>query len=307
MPFSLSRLMRATACVAVFGGALLVLTDGPAVAEEAGAAVKKKKGAKPDTRVADDKDDPKRAAAAKATTPGTSVVGAAPAGGAAPLPEASDEFGPQLPPTDNVLVAVPKREPIGRGKVFAAVRIGAAIPQVVSSLSASFLVGAEAGWAAPKLPGIGEGLAFAIDVAFSQPSSSGTATDSHAGGMYTWSVTQKTTSLGLTVLYRAPFIQSASMERGKLVPYIGVGPRLFFLQTLASAQPGGAAVADYTETSSKIGFGVPFGADYVLGPGRVFLEGMFMWAPFKHNTTGESNAGALTLEAGYRMFFGLGG
>lgn len=291
---------RALPAALLVGGALL-LGDASAFAQTAPAptkdkaapAAKKKKGGK----VGDDKsgDDPK-------------VNGPAPAPATTPGGAPADDYGPAPPPAPvtETVVAAPKREPLGRGKAFAAVRLGAAVPQVVSSLSASFLVGGEIGWAAPKLPLIGEGLALAIDLAFSQPGSNGDAMDAHAGGNYAWAVTQKTTSLGLTVLYRLNTVSSASLERGKLVPYLGVGPRLFFLQTVATVTPSGAAVAEYTESSTKIGFGIPLGVDYALGPGRVFVEAMFLWAPFNHNTTGPSNAGALTIEAGYRMFFGLG-
>ena len=279
-------------------GAPALAQTAPVKDKAAPAAAKKKKGGK----AADDKsgDDPK---AAGAPAPSTGP-GGAPGNAGAP----SNDFGPAPPPPppEPVVVAKPVREPIGRGKVFAAVRLGAAVPQVVSSFGASFLVGGEIGWALPKLPGLGEGLALAADVAYSQPGKSSDGNDPHANGAYSSVATQKTTSLGLTLLYRANWVETASLERGKLVPYLGVGVRAFLLQTVATVTPSGGSSSEYTESSNKLGFGIPLGADYQLGPGRVFLEAMFLWAPFNHNITGPSNAGALTIEAGYRMFFGLG-
>ena len=218
------------------------------------------------------------------------------------------DFGPKteaqaLAPPPAAVSTRPPRQKLGRGKLMVAVRAGAALPQVVSNFGTSFLVGAEVGWALPRLPGIGEGLAVTVDFAYSQPEAGGNI-DAAAAGCpgCKWNVTQKEASLGLTVLYRVPFVM-----QGKLVPYIGIGPRLFMLDSGASVQPGGASVASFHETSNKVGMGLPLGADYALGPGRIFLEAMFLYAPFNHNVTGSSNAGALTIEAGYRMLFGLGG
>ena len=59
---------------------------------------------------------------------------------------------------------------------------------------------------------------------------------------------------------------------------------------------GGAA-----ETSTEIGLGVPLGLDVLLGPGRLFAEGQILWSAVAQRSTGESNLGALTLSAGYRL------
>jgi hypothetical protein len=235
---------------------------------------------------------------------------AAPA--AAPSSRVQDDpdtdYGPKteaqaLAPPPAAVVTRPPRVKLGRGRLMVAVRAGAALPEVVSNFGPSFLVGAEVGWVLPRLPVVGEGLAVTVDFAYSQPEAGGNV-DAAAPGCpgCKWNVTQHEASLGLTVLYRAPFVM-----QGKLVPYIGIGPRLFMLDSSASVQPGSASVASFHETSNKIGMGLPLGADYALGPGRIFLEAMFLYAPFNHNVTGSTNAGAITIEAGYRMLFGLGG
>ncbi len=265
--------------------------DAPAPGKEAPGAARKKK---------------KKAAEPKADDTRTAAPDRAPAGGGSPAPSSKssidEEYGPAPAPSDNVVVAAPRRKPFGRGKLLVGARVGGAFPEVVSNFGPSFLVGLEVGWVLPRLPGIGEGLAATIDLAYSQPEASATLRDPHVASTYSSSVTQRELSLGLTVLYRVPNVMG-----GKLTPYLGIGPRLFFLESLGKAQPAGGGGVEFSETSTRIGMGLPVGVDYALGPGRLFLEAMFLYAPFNHNTTGSTNAGAITIEAGYRMLFGLGG
>lgn len=215
-----------------------------------------------------------------------------------------DDFGPQLPPPPPAADAEVTKKPafeLTRGKILVGAKAGAAFAQPFG-LGASFLVGVEAGWVLPKLPGIGEGLTLAVDLAYTQPETGGDALDTRVaanGGAYHWSITQRELTLGITVLYRVPFLLE-----GKLVPYIGIGPRFFFLQQATGGQAGdGVSLAGYTEQSSRTGLGVPLGADFVVGPGRVFVEAQFMWAPQNTNVTGAGSAGGVTAAAGYRFLF----
>ena len=237
-------------------------------------------------------------------------------------PPVDPEYGPQLPPEtygpqlpqptlsqDNVLKASAPHYRFSRGHFIAAVRVGGLFAQPFGGLGASFLVGAELGWALPKLPGIGETLAITVDFAYSQPgaSSSGDITDPRIdGGSYRWQLTEREFMLGVNVFYRFTWVKNdkLKLEPGRLVPYIGIGPRIFFLQSATGGTvKTGSSLPTATEQSTGVGLGVPFGAELRLGPGRIFLEAMVMWASFQHYATGPTNAGALTLEAGYRFLF----
>lgn len=218
-------------------------------------------------------------------------------------PPGGDDFGPQLPPPPPVENEVTKKPAFEftRGKILVGAKAGAAFAQPFG-FGASFLVGVEVGWVLPKLPTIGEGLTLAVDLAYTQPEAAGDATDPRVGvngGNYHWSVTQRELTLGITVLYRAPFIAG-----GKFVPYLGIGPRFFFLQQSTGGQAGdGTSLAGYNEQASRTGLGVPLGADLAVGPGRVFLEAQLMWAPLNTNVTGSGSTGAITVAAGYRFLF----
>jgi opacity family porin len=236
-----------------------------------------------------------------AQPPGIQLAQAGPSSVKTPQEE---EFGPQLPPPPPpaAVVVKPRGPKFAPGNGLVAVRAGAAFPEVVSNFGPSFIVGAEVGWA-PRLPRIGEGFALTIDFAYSQPEANVKITDTtrvDAGA--TASLTQREYSFGLTLLYRVQ-----KVKQGKVTPYLGIGPRLFLLQTLAKTSQGANVGTTYLESSTRIGMGIPVGVDFALGPGRLFGEAMFLYAPFNHNVTGATNAGALTVEVGYRYLFRLGG
>jgi hypothetical protein len=52
-----------------------------------------------------------------------------------------------------------------------------------------------------------------------------------------------------------------------------------------------------------VGLGAPIGADFAIGPGRVFLDLTFLYAPFNTNITGSGSVGTFNLADGYRMLF----
>lgn len=114
------------------------------------------------------------------------------------------------------------------------------------------------------------------------------------GGAYDWELRQKQLTLQPTFLFRMSMISEA------VVPYIGVGPRIYFLESVVRGSSGGQKFADTTERSTKIGLGLPVGAEISLGPGGILAEFLFQWAPIDHEATGDSNLGAASLFLGYR-------
>ena len=102
--------------------------------------------------------------------------------------------------------------------------------------------------------------------------------------------------LALTPLamYRMTFV-------GRVVPYIGVGPRIYFLQNTVRSGETGPKILETTEKSTKVGVGVPFGAEIHLGPGGLLAELLFQYGVLDHTATGATNTGALSLHVGYRF------
>ena len=158
-------------------------------------------------------------------------------------------------------------------------------------------VGIEAGY---LFGGTGGHMAAALAAEYTAPSATGSQTETFsperipAGGSYSWELRQKELVLQPTFFYRLPNLVP------RLTPYAGIGPRLYFLESVVRGTSGGEAFSDTPERSMKFGFGVPLGAEFALGPGGLFGELFPQWAPMKHTTTGDSHLGGMSLFVGYR-------
>ena len=182
--------------------------------------------------------------------------------------------------------------PADRGAPVIGIKLQLLLPQAFSPLHTNVLAELEAGYLLPfgrRVLGITGSFAFSI------PSTSGTGlVDSRVpGGTYNYSSTEQHFLIGLTVW--------ANMPLGRVVPYIGIGPRIYAVRTLSSGDAGGAAILETLETSTQVGVGVPVGVNVMLGPGRVFGEFQLLWAGINQKSTGDGSIGSLTIGAGYRF------
>ncbi len=185
--------------------------------------------------------------------------------------------------------------PSDKGGAIVGLKIGVLLPQAFSPLSTSYYVEAEAGYLLPFARRL---IAVTASISFTSPGTSNTGTDPRLpGGVYSYDVTQQQLTFGLSVLAKIPL--------GRIVPYIGAGPRFFLLKTSSSGQAGPAGqtvlIPETTETSTEIGVGVPLGVDILLGPGRLFGEAQLLWAATGQRSTGAGSVGSIILGAGYRL------
>jgi len=189
---------------------------------------------------------------------------------------------------ETIVKAAPPRD---RGQVLIAAKIGGLFAEPFSRLGASYIVDVEIGYALPVLK---HRLAIALDGAYTAPEASGGGTSSQvASGGYSFHLQQRQGILGLTLFYRHPI--------GRVTPYIGVGPRLFLLQSEVDGTAGTTPIHTSSEVSTKAGVGVPLGVGVRLGPGDLFVEASVLWAPIDHQITGDTNTGSLTVSLGYRF------
>ncbi len=191
-----------------------------------------------------------------------------------------------------VVEPAPKRD---RGQVLLAVKGGALLPYGFSKLGASYLVDLELGYALPVLK---HRLAITLEGAFTAPEASGSTTDPRldaSAGSYSWHLSQRELILGVSLVYRHPI--------GRLTPYVGVGPRLFLLDSRITGTAGSAAISQSSEVSTKVGAGIPVGLGFHVGPGDLFAELQINISAIDHRVTGDTNTGSLALAAGYRFVF----
>jgi hypothetical protein len=140
-------------------------------------------------------------------------------------------------------------------------------------------------------------LAITLEGAFTDPEADGTnhdpRLDASTGGAYSWHLEQRELILGLSLVYRHKI--------GRWTPYVGVGPRLFLLDSRVTGKAGTAGISESSEVSTKVGAGIPLGVGVRLGPGDLFLEATVNVSGIDHRTTGDSNTGSLSLAVGYRI------
>lgn len=151
--------------------------------------------------------------------------------------------------------------------------------------------GIELGWV---FAGTDQRLCALLDVTYTVPQASGGAADLRlASGAFDWEIAQKELILQPTFLYRLTGL-------GPIVPFAGIGPRIYFLETVSQGSSGGVTFLESKERSTKFGAGLPLGAEYELGPGGVMAELLMEWAPLDHRVTGDVSLLGMTLFVGYR-------
>lgn len=140
-----------------------------------------------------------------------------------------------------------------------------------------------------------------LDVSYFVPQSDGTAVDPRLAsatpggdGAYSWHVWQKELTFQPTFIYRFAMLDDV------LVPYAGIGPRLYFLETVVDGRAGDARFPISDEVSTKLGLGIPLGCEFTLGPGGIIAELLFQWGPLSHEITGDTHLASTTLWVGYR-------
>lgn len=169
-------------------------------------------------------------------------------------------------------------------------KVGGLVP--FGGLSPNARVGVEAGYVFPFCGGC---FGAALDVDFAAPKTHGTTNDDpRVGGSYNWHLTEQELAFMPVAMYRFTSLKV-------ITPYAGIGPRIFLLRSTVKGDAGGSPIAETTEQSTKVGVGIPVGAELPLGPGGLMAELLFEYGSLDHRATGTSNTGGLNLMVGYRF------
>jgi hypothetical protein len=170
-------------------------------------------------------------------------------------------------------------------------KVGGLVP--FGGLSPNARVGIEAGYVFPFAHG---SFGAALDVDFAAPKSSGTKSGDPRvpGGSYDWHLTEQELAFMPVLMYRLTSLKA-------VIPYAGIGPRIFLLRSTVRGSAAGATIAETTEQSTKVGIGVPLGVEVPLGPGGLVAELLLEYGSLDHRATGTSNTGGLNLLVGYRF------
>ena len=203
---------------------------------------------------------------------------------AAPAQAAAQTDPNQVPPEASA-------KPKPQSGVLLGGKVGGLLP--FGGLSPNVRVGIEAGYV---FPFANASFGLALDVDFAAPKSSGTkAGDPRVpGSTYAWHLTEQELAFMPVLMYRLTSL-------GTVTPYAGIGPRIYLLRSTVRGSAGGSAIEETTEQSTKVGFGLPLGAELRLGPGAAIGELLLEYGSLDHTATGTTNTGGLNLFLGYRF------
>ena len=182
----------------------------------------------------------------------------------------------------------------------------APVPAAAGTLP-SFAVGAELGGIVP-LTTLGSQVALGIELGYLLPVldrrleltlAAGWAPPqrSFTDGPYRAEVTQHELHFSLGPRYRLLDLA------GKLNFNVSTGARLYLFRSVSAGTAMDQKFLEYREQSTHLGFFLTAGGEYRLGPGRLFLDLDFAWAPLPHRITGDTSSANISPTLGYRLLF----
>lgn len=211
---------------------------------------------------------------------------------------AAAQPAPTPPAADAPPAAAPAKS--DRGAFVAGAKVGAGLPfnGMTPMVSGAVQVGY-------VLPFLKRSFGLMIDVAYTVPTKSGTVMGDPRvdGGKYDWKITQKELTISPAVYYRATML-------GRVVPYIGIGPRIYLHQSIVQGNVGKEMILETKEQTTRVGLALPVGVGVTLGPGELVGEFLFEWGKFGDVKPGTQNSYvapgnapsmAGTINVGYRF------
>lgn len=203
-------------------------------------------------------------------------------------------------------VEVESDHPAATNSIVIAPHVGALFPQLTSDLGTWPVFGLSAGYILPTdIAGFTRPIEIGLDVMYTQPGASGTGSDTNLGGPsaegpgdYEWELTQRMLVMELYALWRF-------MPPGEFISAYGmIGPRAYFMESkMVASGNDGQDFGTNTQTNDEYGLVFGGGADFAVGPGTIYGTLEFGWSDLNQRITGDSNTGAVVIDAGYRLYF----
>jgi hypothetical protein len=151
-------------------------------------------------------------------------------------------------------------------------------------------------------PDLGDALGRSLEIfligQYAQPGLDGSAAgaDPRLGAEpFSYEVSQQMLSFALGALFR--FDVGSEL----LMPYGGLGARLYLLNTDVEGQLTGEPLGGSSETQSAFGLLLLGGLDVFVGPGALLGELSFGWAAIDGYVVRDASLGSLSLAVGYRV------
>jgi hypothetical protein len=178
-------------------------------------------------------------------------------------------------------------------------KVGAGLGKPFSDFGATPVFELELGYAPNLGASLGHPLEIFLAGQYAQPGLDGSAdeADPRVPGSepFSYEVTQQMVTMSLGALWR--FDISSDL----VMPYGGLGARMYLLNTHAKGSVGGEAFSESNETQNAFGLVLLGGVDIFVGPGALLAELSFGWAGLDGYIMRDTNLGALSLAVGYRV------
>lgn len=168
----------------------------------------------------------------------------------------------------------------------------------VSDLGATPVFELELGYAPDLGASLGHSLEIFLIGQYAQPGLDGSSEPDPrfpGGAAFSYEVTQQMLSLALGALLRF------DVGSALLMPYGGLGARLYLLNTKIEGEAAGEPLGSSSESATNFGLVVLGGLEIFAGPGAVLGELSFGWAALDGYILRETDVGALSLAVGYRV------
>lgn len=151
-------------------------------------------------------------------------------------------------------------------------------------------------------PDLGDSLGRSLEIfligQYAQPGLDGSSEPDPrfpGGAAFSYEVTQQMLSLSFGGLLRF------DVGSDLLMPYGGLGARMYLLNTEVKADAMGEPLGESSETQTDFGLVLLGGLDVFVGPGALLGELSFGWAALDGYILRDTNVGALSLAVGYRV------
>jgi hypothetical protein len=178
-------------------------------------------------------------------------------------------------------------------------KVGGGVGAPFSDFGATPVLELELGYLLPVGGALDRHFELFVTGQYVQPTVDGKASEPDSrlpgDGIVRYDVTQQELALSLGALYRF------DLDNPLIMPYGGLGGRMYLLNTKVEGSAGGAAYGENEETQTDFGLLLLGGIELFLGPGALLAELSFGWASLDGFVMRDTNLGALHLSVGYRL------
>jgi hypothetical protein len=178
-------------------------------------------------------------------------------------------------------------------------KVGVGLGKPFSDFGGTPVFGLELGYLLPLGAPVNRSIEVFVDGQYTMAGMTGASSQSDARlpstGALHYDLTQQALALSLGGIYHI------DLGSQLIMPYAGLGARMYLLNTKVKGSAGGEAYSPSNETQMRAGLLLLGGVEIFAGPGALLAELSFGWASVNSFVLRDTNLGALQLTLGYRL------